>query len=190
MKKCIGVLGLQGGFALHKKSLEELGHDAPIIRWSQELSACDALIIPGGESTTVLKLLSETGLDQSIQEFASDHPIMGTCAGLIILSSKVSDAGMKTLALIEMEVQRNGFGRQVDSFIDRVDTSSIGIEPSMEGIFIRAPKILSLGHKSEAIGYLGNEVVMARNKRILAMTFHPELTNDLRIHKYFIDNFL
>jgi 5'-phosphate synthase pdxT subunit len=190
MKKTVGVLGLQGDFALHRNSLKKIGADVEIVRWPEELENCDGLIIPGGESTTFLKLLRETGLFEAIQHFAKERAVMGTCAGLISMASRVSNDNIETLDIIDMEVERNAYGRQVNSFIDKINIPGFSNKSEFEGIFIRAPKILSMGEHTEALGFHQNNVVLARNEHVLVMTFHPELTKDTRIHKYFVDVFV
>lgn len=190
MKKTVGVLGLQGDFALHQKSLERIQVEAPNIRRPEELDACDGLILPGGETTTLLKLLKKTDLFNAIRKFAEERPVMGTCAGLITLASMLANDDMETLNLIDMKVERNGYGRQVNSFIDTVQIPSFNKNQDFEGVFIRAPRIRSLGMGVEALGFHDDEVVMARNEKILALTFHPELTDDIRIHRYFLEVFI
>jgi pyridoxal 5'-phosphate synthase pdxT subunit len=187
--RTIGVLGLQGDFSLHRNSLERLGASAPKIRRPAELESCDGLVVPGGESTTFGKMLRETGLYEAIRSFAETRPVMGTCAGLIALATRISNDGLEALGLIDVEVERNAYGRQVDSFVAGVRVPALGGAPEFEGVFIRAPKIRSIGKGTEAVGFLGQDPVMVRNERILAMTFHPELTDDLRIHLYFIEEF-
>ncbi len=190
MLRKVGVLGIQGDFTLHQKSLKRIGVEPINVRWPEELNACKGLIIPGGESTTFLKLLRNTGMFKSIIDFSKKKPIMGTCAGLITLSKQVeNDKQMDTLKLIDIAVQRNGFGRQKDSFIDKVDITIFKHRPFFEGVFIRAPRIVATGKNTESIGFYKNEPVMVRNENILAMTFHPELTSDLRIHRFFVDSF-
>ncbi len=189
-KTVVGVLALQGDFFLHRRSLEALGVEAPRIRRPGELEACDGLILPGGESTTFVKLLKETGLFESIRSFAADRPVMGTCAGLITLAARVSGGGMETLGLIDIEIERNAYGRQVDSFAAPIRFPSLPSDPEIKGVFIRAPKIRSLGKGVEAVAFLGNEPVAVRNEHVFGLTFHPELTDDTRIHSYFVDNFL
>jgi 5'-phosphate synthase pdxT subunit len=187
MDQLVGVLGLQGDFALHQECLKRVGVESKIIRRPEELKSCNGLILPGGESSTFFKLLKESGLFEGIKEFAKDHPVMGTCAGLITLSSKVVNDTMDTLGLINLKVERNGYGRQIDSFRDTIHIPIFKDRPEFEGIFIRAPKILSIYKGTEAIGYLNNDIVMAQNQSVLVTTFHPELTDDLRIHQYFIN---
>ncbi|MFH1943884.1 MAG: pyridoxal 5'-phosphate synthase glutaminase subunit PdxT [bacterium] len=186
----VGVLGLQGDFALHRESLKRIGIGSKIVRWPEELQDCGGLILPGGESTTFVKLLKKTGLFDGIRTFAKDRGVMGTCAGLITLSTKLLNDSMETLGLIDMEVERNGYGRQVDSFVDKVRISVFQEKPDFEGIFIRAPRIRLVGKGTEALGFHGDEIVMAKNDRVLVTTFHPELTKDGRVHRYFVESFL
>lgn len=190
MAKKVGILALQGDFALHAGSIERSGARSKEIRRPEQLKDCDALILPGGESTALVKLLNEANLMEGIREFAKSHPIMGTCAGLILLATKVVNYEIKTLGLIEMSVERNAYGRQIDSFIDEIYLFSFMDKRAFEGVFIRAPKIISFGKNVKGIGFFQNEIVMARNDNILVMTFHPELTQDHRIHAYFINNFV
>ncbi len=182
----IGVLAVQGDFELHKKALRKLDVEVAEIRIPEQLATCDGLIIPGGESTTFVKLLKENGLFQALRQFGQEKTIMGTCAGLITLASDVENNGFETLQLIQLRVRRNAYGRQIDSFIDTVELELSGKRFSFEGVFIRAPKIVALGEGTRALGYHGQEVVMAENEHILVATFHPELTEDLRVHQYFL----
>ncbi len=182
----IGVLAVQGDFELHKKALRKLDVEVAEIRTLEQLATCDGLIIPGGESTTFVKLLKENGLFQALRQFGQKKTIMGTCAGLITLASEVENNGFETLQLIQLRVRRNAYGRQIDSFIDTVELELSGKRFSFEGVFIRAPKIVALGEGTRALGYHGQEVVMAENEHILVATFHPELTEDLRVHQYFL----
>jgi len=191
MSTTVGVLGIQGDFDLHRKSLKKIGIESVIVRYPKELENCDGLVMPGGESTTFLNILRKTGLVKSILNFAKNKPIMGTCAGLITLSREVeNDNKMGTLKLIDIVVQRNGYGRQKESFIDTVEIPIFEKKPAFEGIFIRAPRIVSCGKDTEVLGFYKDEPVMVRNKNILALTFHPELTKDMRIHRYFVETFV
>jgi pyridoxal 5'-phosphate synthase pdxT subunit len=191
MRIKVGVLGVQGDFSLHCNSLKKIGVEPIVVRRPEELDSCKAMVIPGGESTTFLNLLRETGLVQAIIEFSRSKPVMGTCAGLITLSRKVeNEKNMETLKLIDIVVQRNGYGRQIDSFIDTVQIPVFPEKSVFEGVFIRAPRIVSIGKDTEALGFYKDETVMVRNENILALTFHPELTKDLRIHRYFVDTFI
>lgn len=189
-KTVVGVLALQGDFFLHRRSLERLGVTAPRIRRPGELDGCDGLVIPGGESTTFIKLLKETGLFESIRSFAADRPVMGTCAGLITLATRISGGAMETLGLIDIGVERNAYGRQVDSFTAPIRCPSLSPGLELKGVFIRAPKIRSIGKGVEAVAFLGNEPVAVRNERVFGLTFHPELTDDNRIHSFFLEDFI
>ena len=190
MAVTVGVLAVQGDFALHLRSLGRLKVNTQPVRYPEELKHCQGLILPGGESTTFIKLLKKTGLFDSIREFAEIRPLMGTCAGLIALAEKVSNDNLKTLGLIDIEAERNSYGRQVDSFIDKIKIPMFKEKPEFEGVFIRAPRIRSLGKDVDTLALHGEDVVMARNENVLVMTFHPELTKDARIHRYFIEKMI
>lgn len=183
----IGVLAIQGDFNLHQRALDRLKIESITVRKTQDLEKCDALIIPGGESTTFVKLLKTVKLDQAIIEFGQKKVIFGTCAGLILLSNKVSHNSVETLKLIDIEVSRNAYGRQIDSFIDSVELHLNGNKTHIEGVFIRAPKIVRIGEGVRPIGYHQKDVVMVENEHILVATFHPELTSDNQVHQYFLD---
>ncbi len=186
----IGVLAIQGDFIKHCLAVEALGYQAFEIRKGKDLSNIDALIIPGGESTTFVRLFAEFGLADDIIKFAQDHPIMGTCAGLIVLSKKADDLPYNPLGLIDITVKRNAYGRQRDSFIDNVSICLNGKTNTFPGIFIRAPKIGQIGSKVKVLAKHNNDAVMVEEGNILAATFHPELTENLEIHRYFIKNFI
>jgi len=186
----VGVLGLQGDFALHVQSLRRLGIEFGVVRTPDELETCGGLILPGGESTTFVHLLKKTGLFEAILGFARTRPVMGTCAGLITLAATVVGDKMETLNLIDLSVERNAYGRQVDSFVDTVTVGCFKDKPAFEGVFIRAPKIRSLGKGTQVLGTRGDDVVMVRNRNVLVMTFHPELTEDGRIHAYFAEDMI
>ncbi len=190
MSVVVGVLALQGDFALHEKSIKRARADVKQVRWPEDLEGCGGLILPGGESTAILKLLRKTGLFESIRSFAQTRPLMGTCAGLITLSDHVINNSFETLSLINVEVERNSYGRQVDSFTDTIHIPMFTKKPAFEGVFIRAPRIRALGKDVEALGFHGEDVVMARGENVLVMTFHPELTKDIRIHRYFIEEMI
>ncbi len=187
MKQIIGVLSLQGDFLKHKQAIEQCGHQALYVRDFENLKKCDKLIIPGGESTTMLLLIEKLELRQPLLEFGQTKAIMGTCAGLIVLATNREHLPSDPLKLIDVKIKRNAYGRQVDSFIDTVKLKLNGKDIDFEGVFIRAPKIMELGQNVKPLGYHGKDVVMARNERILVATFHPELTNAVTIHRYFID---
>lgn len=186
----IGVLALQGAFIEHIGILQRLGVEASPVRLPGELNSLDGLIIPGGESTTILNLMQNFNLIQPLRELAqSGLPILGTCAGMICLAKKVSDSidnSMETLALMDMEVKRNAFGRQVDSFETVLPVSALGHEP-FPAVFIRAPIVERAGPQVEILAKLPNDVVVAAKQgKLLATAFHPELTDDLRLHSYFL----
>lgn len=183
----VGILALQGDFSKHKEAINAIGHQALLVKDETTLNTCDKLIIPGGESTTQLLLIDKLGLRAPLLNFGQSKAIMGTCAGLILLGTTQEHLPAEPLKLIEIEAKRNAYGRQVDSFIDTVYLNLDGDEINFEGVFIRAPKIMSVGKNVRVLGRHRDEIVMAANERILVATFHPELTNDYRIHRYFIE---
>ena len=184
----IGILALQGDFAEHFNIIGKLGIQPIEIRQPAQLKALDCLIIPGGESTTMLKLMYSYNLFQPIKELANNGlPIMGTCAGMVLLAKKVSNPDMNTLSLMDIEVRRNAFGRQLDSFETGISIPLLGDEP-FPTVFIRAPLIDNAGPDIDIIGRLpDNKIVAALQGNILALSFHPELSNDSRIHRYFLE---
>ncbi len=185
----IGVIAAQGAFAEHIEALNNLKVQAIPIRLPEELSGIDALIIPGGESTTISRLLIAYDLSETIiRKVNSGMPVFGTCAGMIILANKVIDGdGVVPLNLIDICVRRNAFGRQVDSFETEIKIANIG-EPPFHGVFIRSPLIEKTGSEVDIIARLNDgTVVAAQQKNILVSSFHPELTQDLRLHRYFLD---
>ncbi|HFE52746.1 MAG TPA: pyridoxal 5'-phosphate synthase glutaminase subunit PdxT [Bacteroidetes bacterium] len=182
----IGVLALQGDFAKHQAMLTRLGAEAPEIRLPGELKDLDGLVVPGGESTTFSKLMKETGVWDALRFFANSHPIFGTCAGLIILANELVNQQVETLRLLDVAVQRNAYGRQRESFVGPITLNLDGDTSTYPGVFIRAPKIVRLGKGVQTLGRHGDDPVLVRSGNILAATFHPELTDDTRIHAYFI----
>jgi 5'-phosphate synthase pdxT subunit len=184
----IGVLALQGDFALHARALEKCGVEAVEVRKPLELDAVDGLIVPGGESTTLLKLMDAWGFVQALEKFhSSGRPIFGTCAGLIILAREVESPRQFSLGLIDLTVERNAYGRQRESFEAcgeaRLDAAPIPLEM----IFIRAPRIKRVGPDVQVLAEHGGEPVMARQGQVLVATFHPELTDSTTVHRYFCD---
>ncbi len=184
----IGILALQGDYVKHARAVEKLGHTSICLKEADTLQKCDKLIIPGGESTAIIRLIEKLKLRPALLEFAAEHAVMGTCAGLILLSKIPGNLPFPSLGLIDIEVERNAYGRQIDSFIDTVQITLNGQEQDFEGVFIRAPKIKKYAETVEILGYHGTDVVMAQDKNILVCSFHPELTNDLRIHDFFISS--
>ncbi|MBN2365471.1 MAG: pyridoxal 5'-phosphate synthase glutaminase subunit PdxT [Calditrichaeota bacterium] len=182
----IGILAIQGDFELHRKMLSRLNVDTVLVKSPADLEKCDGLIIPGGESTTFIKLLKVSGLFAAVKQFSQAKAIMGTCAGLITLARKVTNFSLETLDLIDLDVARNAYGRQIDSFIGEVALHINGRDTSFEGVFIRAPRIEKTGQGIRSLAFYQGDVVLAENENILVATFHPELTEDTRIHEYFI----
>ena len=171
----IGVLALQGAFREHARALRKLGADVVEVRLPEELDGLDGLVIPGGESTTIMRLAELYGIDDAIRSYRG--AIFGTCAGMILLDRR-------HLGLADLEVDRNAFGRQVKSFEADVDLADDEIP--LRGIFIRAPRIRSTGPDVEILGELDGEPVLVRDGRLLLASFHPELTDDLRVHELFV----
>ena len=181
----IGVLALQGAFREHEKSLKSCGAETCQIRLPEHLEDIDALVIPGGESTTMIRLLLEYGLLDKIKERAEKGmPIFGTCAGMVLLSKKVEGSDQITLKLMDTVVKRNAFGRQVNSFEAGLDIEMF--DTPYRGVFIRAPYIVSVGQGVEVLAKYQDKIVMVKQGNFLASAFHPELTEDNRIHKYFL----
>lgn len=185
----IGILALQGDFEKHAKAISKLGHTAILVKDKLSLVKSERLIIPGGESTTMIKLIDRLELRDDLVQFGRTKPVFGTCAGLIIVSSDVENSTFTPLNLINLKVRRNAYGRQIDSFIDDITLNTNGAESSYEAIFIRAPKILKCGDAAKPLAYHKEDIVMAGNENILVATFHPELTEDLRIHDFFLNHF-
>jgi pyridoxal 5'-phosphate synthase pdxT subunit len=185
----IGVLALQGAFAEHIATLEKLKTEAIPVRLPHQLEGLDGLIIPGGESTTITKLMVHYKLKNKIIELAKQgFPIFGTCAGMIVLAGALSSAGgVKPTGVMDIKVNRNAFGRQVESFEAEISIPAIGKKPIM-GVFIRAPLIESVGKEVEILARLSDgTIVAARQGKLLVCSFHPELTDDIRFHQYFLD---
>jgi 5'-phosphate synthase pdxT subunit len=183
----IGVLALQGDFEKHGQAISRLGYEPVFIKDKKALQQCDKLIIPGGESTTFLKLIDKLDLRPALIEFGNHKSIMGTCAGLIILAVKTDETQFEPLGLIDISIIRNAYGRQIDSFSDTIEINLKNEISTFKGVFIRAPQIESMGSGVKALGHHRGKVVIAANDHILVTTFHPELTDDLKIHRYFIE---
>lgn len=184
----IGVLALQGDFALHAKVLRGCGVSAVEVRKPSELADVEGLIIPGGESTTLLRLMDEWEFVPAVEKFHADgNPIFGTCAGLIVLAREVENPRQFSLGLVDVTVERNAYGRQRESFEANGLAVLDGRPTPIEMVFIRAPRIRRLGPGVEALAAHGPDPVLARQGSILVGTFHPELTDDPAIHHYFCD---
>jgi len=184
----IGVLAVQGAFAEHIAVLRKLKAEALPVRLPLELISLDGLIIPGGESTVISRLIRDYDLSDQIKKLAaSGLPILGTCAGLIILAKELSDSKMQTLGLMDLVVRRNAFGRQRESFEAELSIPALGEKP-FPGVFIRAPRIEQANGNVAVLTRLNDgTIVAARQEKLIATAFHPELTDDLRLHKYFMD---
>jgi 5'-phosphate synthase pdxT subunit len=185
----IGVLSLQGDVREHARSLSDCGVHSSLIRRPSELEAVDALVIPGGESTTISKLARIFDIFQPIQErISAGMPVYGSCAGMILLADRVEDAivGQESFGGLDVTVRRNAFGRQVDSF--ETDLTFKGItQPPIRAVFIRAPWVESVGSSVEVLAEVDGHPVAVRSDHLFATSFHPELTGDNRIHKFFIE---
>jgi pyridoxal 5'-phosphate synthase pdxT subunit len=184
-KPRIGVLAIQGDFSAHALALEESGAEAVEIRKPEELGGVDGLVLPGGESTTMLKFLERGGFLDVLRDFGEKRPVFGTCAGNILLAREVRHPAQVSLGLLDAVVERNAYGRQIDSSIF-TGPSSLGDEP-LEMVFIRAPRILETGPGVEVLARRDGFPVLVRQGRILAATFHPELSADRRVHRLFVE---
>lgn len=183
----IGVLALQGAVAEHIAMFSALDEKAVPIRLPSELRDIEALVIPGGESTTISKLLLEYDLMSPIRQLAEKgFPMLGTCAGLVLLAKKVPNLDLEPIGVMDIEVKRNAYGRQVDSFETDLSIPVLGDDP-FRGIFIRAPIIEKINSKVEILCQIHGQPVAVKQGRLLACAFHPELTDDLRFHRYFLD---
>lgn len=183
----IGVLALQGAFAKHIAMLQGLGAEAIEVRKSEELKRCDALIIPGGESTTMMRQIRFIELEEPLKHFAKEKPVFGTCAGLILISKEIFSDVMVPFGLLDIAVQRNAFGRQAESFKADIEVK-LGKSPArpFKAVFIRAPRIMRVGEKVDVLAHFEGEAVLVRQGKYLGATFHPELTHDPSIHDYFL----
>jgi 5'-phosphate synthase pdxT subunit len=192
MKK-VGVLALQGDFAAHGAALERAGAEPVFVRDAAQLAPLDGLVIPGGESTTMLKLLHNDGLFDAVADFGRRRPIFGTCAGAILLANEVANPVQESLGLMDLTVERNAYGRQVDSRIAQIDlpsTPAASASPTtgkLEAVFIRAPIIRRTGPGVKVLATYEGDPVLVEDGRHLAATFHPELTADARVHRLFLD---
>lgn len=188
----VGLLTLQGDYARHRQAFHRLGRATRDVRRAGELDEVSALVIPGGESTTLTRLVDRLGLREPLLEFARNKPVMGTCAGLIMLAAQLegeefSDFGVQPLGLLDCTVRRNGFGRQIDSFTAPISLDVLdGSDDPFEAVFIRAPRITAVGPECEILAKYGDEAVAVRQGHLLGLTFHPELTDDARIHRAFL----
>ena len=182
----VGILALQGDFAAHGRAVEEAGHRPRPVRRAGELEGLAALILPGGESTTMLKLLRGDGLREGIEDFArAGGPILATCAGVVLLARTVVNPEQESLDLLDLDVYRMGYGRQVHSTIHTLPGPP-GLGP-IEAVFIRAPRITRVGRQVEVLAALEEDPVLVRQGAIVATTFHPELARENRVHSWFLE---
>lgn len=186
----VGVLSLQGDFALHAAALQTLGIEPVRVTLPEHLDSLEALVLPGGESSTMLRLLESTGLRGPLERFVAEKPVLGTCAGLILLAREADRLPLPTLGALDIKVVRNGYGRQIHSFSGPVEFAPL--PDTVNGVFIRAPRILEVGKRVKGVAHrpaaegAPREPVGVQAGRILGLAFHPELTGDLRFHRWFL----
>jgi 5'-phosphate synthase pdxT subunit len=191
MKKRVGILALQGDFEAHSKALERAGAEPVLVRTAEELKSVDGLVIPGGESTTMLKLLDFMELEEPLREFAREKPVFGTCAGAILLAKEVRNPSQQSFGLIDLTVERNAYGRQIDSRVASVRPNADFLRRAgggeMEAVFIRAPIIRRTGPGVRVLAQYEGDPVLVEQGRHMVATFHPELTQDPRVHQLFLN---
>lgn len=180
----VGLLSLQGDFERHREALLPLGAEVLRVSLPEHLAGLDALILPGGESSTMLRLLDATGLRAGVERFVREKAVLGTCAGLILLAKGADRLPAPTLGVLDITAERNAWGRQVHSFSGAVDVAPLA--GPFDGVFIRAPRITRVGRGVEVVATLAGEPVGVRQGRVAAFTFHPELTPDPRLHAWFL----
>jgi 5'-phosphate synthase pdxT subunit len=180
----IGVLAIQGDYAAHAEALSESGAEPVEVRKPDQLAGLDGLILPGGESTTILRFLEKHRFFESLQEYCGTHPVFGTCAGSILLARKVLNPPQRSLGLLDAVVERNAYGRQIDSTILNSETALPG--GPLEMVFIRAPRIVETGAGVQVLALRDGSPALVRQDSIMAATFHPELSSDRRVHKLFV----
>lgn len=183
----IGILAIQGAFAKHAQKLQQLGMKTKFIRNAEDLSQVDRLVIPGGESTAMVNMLKKHQLWESLRAYCQTHPILGTCAGIILVANKAFPGGDEMLSVMDISVERNQYGRQQESFMTELDCLLGGFEIRVPAFFIRAPVVSTLcKDKVRVLASYQNTPVLVQQGRILAMTFHPELTENTQILEYFL----
>ena len=185
--KPIGVLAIQGDFAMHAKMLERIGAPYKLVKHASQLAEVGGLIMPGGESTTMLKFFSKEGMGEAIAGFAAaGRPVFGTCAGAILLAKEVVNPAQERLGLLDITIERNAYGRQVDSSVRQGECPVLSSRP-VEMVFIRAPIIRRVGDPVQVLGRCDGLPVLVEQGNVLAATFHPELTEDEAVHRYFLE---
>ena len=184
--KIIGILAVQGDFAMHARMLDRIGVPWKLVKHVEDFAGIDALILPGGETTTMLKFLTERKLAQAIKDFAAtSKPLFGTCAGAILVAKEVLNPEQDRLGLIDISIERNAYGRQVDSSVQQGECPGLSDHP-VEMVFLRAPIIRRVGEGVKILGQAGGLPVLVEQGNVLAATFHPELTEDETVHRYFL----
>jgi pyridoxal 5'-phosphate synthase pdxT subunit len=181
----IGVLAIQGDYEAHKARLEQLGAEVTLVRKPEQLDGIDAIVIPGGESSTFLNFLSERGFLERLRTFVRTKPTFGTCAGAILLARDVENPPQQSLGALDIRIRRNAYGRQIDSSIREASTKLAG--GPLEMVFIRAPQIVEAGKSVEVLATESGDPVLVRQGNIMAATFHPELSSDTRVHREFLE---
>jgi 5'-phosphate synthase pdxT subunit len=187
-KPSIGVLAIQGDYAAHAEALSAVGAEPCEVRKPDQLTGLDGLVLPGGESTTILRFLDKHGFFEALKQFCSSNPVFGTCAGAILLSREVRNPPQRSLGLLEAIVERNAYGRQIDSAILHAETALPG--GPLEMVFIRAPRIVEVGAGVEVLAQREGFPVLVRQGSVMAATFHPELSADHRVHRLFVETVL
>jgi 5'-phosphate synthase pdxT subunit len=189
--KKVGVLALQGDFAAHAAALERAGAEPVLVREREQLAGIDGLILPGGESTTMLKLMRYEGLMEALAEYGLRKPLFGTCAGAILMAREVSSPAQESLGLMDIGVERNAYGRQIDSRVTEIapdpDFERRAGPGKLEAVFIRAPIIRRVGERAKVLASYNGDPVLVEEGRHLVATFHPELTKDPRVHELFLE---
>ena len=185
MKK-IGILALQGNFGQHKKKFDLLGIDNIFIRYSSDVEKCDAIVIPGGESTTMSKEIDRNNLRHVLKEYSKTNSLFGTCAGMILLSSNNESKNLQPLGIMDFTINRNAYGKQIESFSDDLQLN-FSDDTDFHAVFIRAPKISQIGKSIKILANYNKQPVMITDGRHFVTTFHPEIGSDVRIHNYFME---
>lgn len=184
--KAVGILAVQGDFAMHARMLDQIGVPWKLVKHVEDFADIDGLILPGGETTTMLKFLSEQKMDEAIRSLVKENkPVFGTCAGAILMAKEVLNPEQERLGLIDISIERNAYGRQVDSSVRKGECPELSDQP-IEMVFIRAPIIRRMGEGVKVLGKAEGMPVLVEQGNLLAATFHPELTGDQTIHRYFL----
>lgn len=183
----VGVLSFQGDFAMHRRAFERLGCKVVAVKSIAALAEVDYLVIPGGESSVIFRFIRDENMIEAIKDFAAEKPVWGSCAGMILLGQEIqNNAEIRPLGLLDIVTARNAYGRQFDSFISDGEFSANGKSEKLEMVFIRAPKIVSVGEKAEILGRWHDEITIVRQGNVVATSFHPELTESGRFQKFFL----